>query len=126
MEPKQLATEAATLALKWLEAGGQLAQQEAPKLAHEIVMWGIVQPIFISIGLAIGALIGSYALYLTWWATKDAEDTDRGMMRVVAAIVLGILIVTMLIFIPFTLTDAAKPYFAPRLYVIEQLRSATK
>jgi hypothetical protein len=117
MDKEQLlkrADELLKFVLDGLESGKELASEQAPLLVKEVITWGIVEH---AIYLVIGAFFMGLCLGLARLAYKKCDADEPIFLIPLCVSVIGFIMVC-----SNTLT-IAKAYFAPRLYLLEQLRS---
>ncbi len=105
-----------------MKDGKDLAIEQAPEVAREIVAYAIVSEVVWMMACASLAAVLIYPCVKVFkWAIKENEIDALPLLlfplsgaAVLAAVALC------------HATDAAKAYFAPRLYVIDYLRSEVK
>ena len=113
----------------WADAGADFASREAPLLATEIITWGIVSnsaraAIYAALTLALWAL-ATYVFKLArieHLCKKDRRDYDDGYLF--GYTITGIIVLVSVLPLSSTadrVLDALRAYFAPRLYLLQEL-----
>ena len=107
-----------------IKEGKDFTIQQAPEVAKEIVSYGFASNLICSVCL-IFAIFGSaiFAVKLAKWAVKEIKDPFP------AFLIIAVWLFLVMFILPFTFTQinqTAKAYFAPKLYVIDYLRSEVK
>lgn len=118
MDKEQLlkrADELLKFALDGLEAGKEFAMEQAPLVVQEVVKWGIIEhTLWIVIGLGV-----TFTMVVLLRKSLKFMPVEEGPLFLLPTIglVVSVIIVCVNMFV------VAKAYFAPRLYLLEQLRS---
>lgn len=108
---QQLLTDNFDAAMKYVQATGNFIAEQAPLLVQEILRYGLCEAI---IGTSITV---SLTVVCVWAAFKAVKAGFEEILVVpsIGAIVSGVSAV-------FWILDLCKVLFAPRLYLLEQLR----
>lgn len=142
---KQVAVEAAPAIkqlteqlLVWLRQAGEVAKEELPKVAREIITWNIAADILWCVFAAVLLLIAYRVLrgsFPTWmkWLNQPYFPTNKDDIPDPQGIVNGfkfvgsaaITLYGVIVFMTCGL-DLLKAFFAPRLYLIEFLTDLVK
>lgn len=123
---KELTEQALQQLLEWAQRGDAFVSEQAPLVAQEIVTWGVVSGV---LQMICGVILMAAFILLAWAAIKVKRHIDDGTLvetfwATVAMIgVCGGWALPLFGCAVFWqgLSQAAQAYFAPRLYVIEQV-----
>ena len=89
---------------------------QAPPVVQDIITWGIFNSLF-GVGLCLLLMIGARILMKK--VTEQVRDEEKPLIRFVYYVFLSIPIIISI----YHLEIASKAFFAPRLYVLEQIKN---
>ena len=90
--------------------------EQAPLVVQDIITWGIFSSL-LGVGLCFLSMIGARILMKK--VTEQVTDEDKSLIRFIYYVFLSIPIIISL----YHLEIASKAFFAPRLYVLEQIKN---
>jgi len=120
---EELTNEAIAKLLDWTSATESFVAEQAPLLAREIINWGIYCGI-ITFAVLLALLTG--IVFFGVFLTKKSKHIEVHVLSaLVATEIFALLTMAFLIVVGTVeaIYPAFKAYFAPRLYLIEQLSS---
>ena len=116
---KESLTQAATEVIGWLREGKEFAQEQAPEVAEQMVMWAVVSNAVGSVVFSIIAVV--FALFARWLWKKFNEEGQKYTACDLGAFFASAVSALSLLCSFCCLMGVLKPLVAPKLYVIEQL-----
>jgi len=90
--------------------------EQAPLVVQDIITWGIFSSL-LGVGLCLLSMIGARILMKK--VTEQVRDEDKLPIRFIYYVFLSIPIIISI----YHLEIASKAFFAPRLYVLEQIKN---
>ncbi len=127
MDKNQLTTEALATVLEWTKQGGAFIQEQAPLVVQEIVVRGRVTSTAMVV-ISMLSIVSSIAFVKWVWEKSRKWDDEEAAIhcRIGSSIVAFCLSFGMFITFFIYAYEACTAWFAPRLYVLEQLQQLLK